>query len=111
MKPDTAARMPPMRHDPMASGTCEPKQEVRPMQPRATVTPITAAMSSSSTTFTLGSWPRNTVEDHIHWYPHNGRTSSPYSMKLICWCRAPLRIACTAISSVPPSVISEPPRM
>lgn len=54
-----------MISEPIASGTCDPVRDVKPIQDAATVTPKTAARSSSSTTLTDGSCPLRTVNQKI----------------------------------------------
>lgn len=57
MNDATAPRIPPTKIEPTASGTALFVKLERPMQEAATKTPMTAAKSSSKTTFTLGSCP------------------------------------------------------
>lgn len=53
--------MQPTNNEPIASGTGLFVSVEIPIQPAATTTPITAAKSSNSTTFTLGSCPLKTI--------------------------------------------------
>jgi hypothetical protein len=62
MKDATDPKIPPTRRDPTASGMALPVAVASAMQEPATITPTTAAKSSSKTTFTLGSWERKTVK-------------------------------------------------
>lgn len=55
MKEATDPNIPPTINDPTASGTELLNKDEIPRQAAATLTPTTAAKSSKSTTFTLGS--------------------------------------------------------
>lgn len=58
----TDPKIQPTNKDPKASGTGLLVSDDIPIQPPATITPMTAAKSSNNTTFTLGSWPLKTIK-------------------------------------------------
>lgn len=60
IKDATDPKIQPTSNEPKESGIGLLVTEEIPIQPAATITPTTAAKSSNKTTFTLGSWPRNT---------------------------------------------------
>ena len=92
MKEATVPKMPPTSNDPTASGIGVFKYEVNDIHTAATPIDNTAAQSSNNTTFTVGSWPRNT-----------------YCKKEILDSLEHFFILLIATANVAPSDINEPP--